>query len=173
MVTYNKIYKGISIGNAVLHGLLVIFVLGCGFLPFRGEENFYQVFSGSFGTKFPAIEPAFVLLPLIAAGVFSVLSIRHPAFSFGSIFFSLAYPLLLSLPMIADVVVGIFSTPWWMGATEPANPLPKYQLGSHLLANVSYLFYWELAFAVYAFVILLFRRQDKQALLQPSAPSDS
>ena len=146
MENYKKVYKAICVGNGILHGLLVIFILCCSFWPFREGENFYQVFNGFFNSGFGAIEPVFILFLLFAAGVFSFLAIRRPAFSLATAAFSFIFFVMAVFPYSVEAVVAGLTSPWLGSA------MADYQQGFHLIGNAGYVLYWELAFVPYTLI---------------------
>lgn len=95
MRPWDKIYKFASITYFIIHILVFIFVIIIGSLPFREGENFYQVFTGYFGSTFPVIHPYVLLLVLLLSGICAFFTIRQPEASFTVAILSFAFFMLV------------------------------------------------------------------------------
>lgn len=136
---YKKVYKGISIGNTVLHMLAFATVVVSFFLPYVDDQNYWQT-----DTVMP-----FVCLALLAvAALFALLAVRRPLLATVSPLLVTGILLCLGFPAAVEAMVYGLMDPW-IGHPE----MTRYGVGYYLASDVfSYLWIEELVFAVYACV---------------------
>lgn len=146
----DKVYRIVSIVNFWLHILLFTAIVIVGFLPFRAEKNFYQVFDGFFGSTLSVVQPYCILMILLVACVCAFWAIKKPALSV------VVLPLLFSF-------FSIVVFPYTLEASAEAllgGSVDTYQIGFDVMnAIASYEISFAIAFTVYAFVTLIVRRK--------------
>jgi len=153
MPKYDKIYKIASIANFLIHFMLCVFIVIVSFLPFVENQNFYEVFTGFFDLKLSVIQPYFVLLLLLIAPIFAFFAIKIPALSVIVAMLTFSFFFIVSLPYSIEAAIVEFSSPWIGGN------MSTYQNGFYFMTYASNVVYFDFAFVVYSFVILLIRNK--------------
>ena len=146
MKTYEKIYDKLSKIYFAIHTLVFLLVFVASFLPFRGEQNFYQVFTG-----FPM--NAFLLLGfLLVVCLMAYLAIKRPLFAILLIPFSLNFYSFMLAPSTGAIFRDIF---------YGANDYQKFGIGYELMSFTTNVTILEVPFTIYAIVVGIFKVRDK------------
>lgn len=146
MKKYEKIYDKLSKIYFAIHTLVFLLVFVASFLPFRGEQNFYQVFTG-----FPM--NAFLLLGfLLVVCLVAYLAIKRPLFAILTVPFSVYFYYLMLLPYTVEILWEVFGR---------ANDLHEFGIGYELMSFTTNVTILEVPFTIYAIVVGIFKVRDK------------
>lgn len=155
MTKNDKIYRIVSIGIFLLHICVFVFVVLIGFLPFKENENFYEVFNGFFGERFAAIQPYFILAILLVSSILSYFTIKHPWLSLGVLICSFYSFLIVVIPIAVEIALVSFTSPW-LGTS-----MSTYGIGFSLMNAASCIVNVDIVFLIYAMVTLVVRAKRK------------
>ena len=143
MKRYNLIYRHIGVGNAIVHSLLMAFLMIVSFLPFYDDCNFYQ-FGG-----------LYLLIPL-AATVLAWLAVKWPLWFLLSLALTGLFFFVLIFCYTVDVMIVGFSSPWVDSA------MGDWQQGFTVMTAAVNILYWDAAFGVYAAVTAVVRMANRK-----------
>lgn len=154
MIKNDKIYHIASIFSFVLHICVFVFVIIVAFLPFFEKRNFYECFTGFFGSNLSTVQPYFVMAVLFLSCVGAFLAIKRPLFSFLVVSCVMSFFVIATLPYSIEAMIIGFASPWIGGS------MSNYGIGFDLIVSVSYIFYFDIAFLIYSVVTLFIRPKN-------------
>lgn len=155
MRKYEEIYIKLSKLYFLLHALVLLLVLIASILPFRGDENFYQVFHNYKGQ-------ALVMLGLLFIScLMSYVAIKMPLFSILVVPFSYAFFVMMMAPYLLEGAKSYIENMGGLNANQSLDTF--FGAGFDLMNFVSRVTILETPFMVYAIVVSVLKRRDKRA----------